>query len=219
LTSITLPTFYQFSRSVRLATPAVLLAVAIAGCAPADQASGARGLAQGSAIPSLATSSTPTKTPAASPTDYRRLLLTAADLSDAEDTFTQRSQTPQPNGLPGASAFFVNDKDNRAIIDTVLIYPDAKTATATLQQATGQLAAKVVGGEPKPLSVGTDGVVVVGTYPDEDKAVTLLTFTEGKALVRVEFQSATGDPTTERFVTNVGKMQQIALRIGLDESQ
>lgn len=214
-----MPTLYQFSRSARLAIPAVLLAVAIAGCSPADQASGTRGLAQGSAIPSLATSSAPTKTPVANPTDYRRLLLSAADLSDADDTFTQRSQTPQPAGIPGASAFFVNDKDNRAIIDTVSIYPDAATAASTLQQSTATLTSKVTGGTPNPVGVGTNGVVISGTYPDENKAVTLMSFTEGRALVRLEFQSATGDATTDRFVTNVGKMQQIALRIGLDDSQ
>ncbi len=148
-----------------------------------------------------------------------RLLLTAADLSDAEDTFTQRSQTPQPNGVPGASAFFVNDEDNRAISDTVLIYPDAAKASATLQQDAATLSTKVAGGTPKPVSVGTDGVMVTGTYPDEDKAVTLMSFTEGRALVRLEFQSAQGDATTDRFVTDIGKMQQIALRIGLSDSE
>ena len=73
----------------------------------------------------------------------------------------------------------------------------------------------VAGGTPQPTPVGSDGVTITGTYPDEDKAVTLLLFTEGRALVRLEFQSATGDPTTDRFVTSVGKMQQIALRTGL----
>jgi hypothetical protein len=145
-------------------------------------------------------------------------LVTAADLSDAEDTFTQRSKTSQPNGSTGASAFFVNDKDNRAITDTVLIYPDAATATATLHQSAGALTTTVAGGTPKPISVGGDGVMITGTYPDENKAVTLMFFTEGRALVRLEFQSATGDTTTDKFVTAVGKMQQIALRVGLADS-
>ena len=78
--------------------------------------------------------------------------------------------------------------------------------------------APVTGGAPKPLSVGTDGVVITGTYPDENKAVTLMYFTEGRAVVRLEFQSATGDVTTDKFVTDIGKMQQIALRFGLAES-
>jgi hypothetical protein len=198
---------------------ATLLAVGIAGCTPADRGATPQSPALGAPMPSTPTSSAPVKSPSETSADYRGLLLTAADLSDAEDTFTQRSQASQPNGVPGATAFFVNDKDNRAISDTMLIYPDAATATAALREAAGTLSAKVVGGVPKPVAVGRDGVVVVGTYPDEDKAVTLMSFTEGRALVRLEFQSATGDTTTDRFVTDIGKMQQIALRIGLPGSE
>jgi hypothetical protein len=36
--------------------------------------------------------------------------------------------------------------------------------------------------------------------------------------VRLEFQSAPGDVTTDQFVINIGKMQQIALRTGLPPS-
>ena len=161
-------------------------------------------------------SATPSKSPVAA--DYKRLLLTAADLSDAGDTFARRSQAPQPNGIPGASAFFVNDTDDRAISDTVLIYPDAATATGTLNQSAGALPTTVIGGTPKPVPVGSGGVMSSGTYPDENKAVTLMLFTEGRALVRLEFQSATGDVTTDEYVTDIAKMQQIALRVGLADS-
>jgi hypothetical protein len=168
-------------------------------------------------VPFTPTTPKTSTTPATA--DYQRLLLSAADLSDAEDTFTERSKESQPNGTAGASAFFVNDQDSRAISDTFLIYPDAATATATLKQAAGTLPTLVAGGTPKPLAVGTDGVVVSGAYPEEDKAVTLVFFTEGRSLVRLEFQSATGDSTTDQFVNNVAKMQQIALRSGLSDAQ
>jgi hypothetical protein len=198
---------------------ATILTVGIGGCSGGSLDSPAQSSPTGLATPSAAPTTTPTTTPAtAAAADYGRLLLTAADLSDAEDTFTQRSQAPQPKGVPGASAFFVNDKDDRAISNTVLIYPDAATATATLHQSTSTLTTTVTGGAPKPVSVGTDGVVITGTYPDENKAVTLMYFTQGRALVRLEFQSATGDVTTDKFVTDIGKMQQIALRVGLADS-
>ena len=100
-----------------------------------------------------------------------------------------------------------------------MIYPDAATATATLKQAAATLPTLVEGGTPTPLAVGTDGVMISGTYPNQDKAVTLVFFTEGPAMVRLEFQSATGDATTDQFVTNVAKMQQIALRVGLARPQ
>jgi hypothetical protein len=197
---------------------AALLVVGISGCTPSDDGSTAQ-----SSVPTLPTVPFTPTTPKTSTTpataDYQRLLLSAADLSDAEDTFTERSKESQPNGAAGASAFFVNDQDSRAISDTFLIYPDAATATATLKQAAGTLPTLVAGGTPKPLAVGTDGVVVSGAYPEEDKAVTLVFFTEGRSLVRLEFQSATGDSTTDQFVNNVAKMQQIALRSGLSDAQ
>lgn len=37
--------------------------------------------------------------------------------------------------------------------------------------------------------------------------------------VRLEFESAPGDATTDEFVVNIGNMQQIALRAGLSPSQ
>ena len=61
-------------------------------------------------------------------------------------------------------------------------------------------------------------VMAVGMSSDGSKAVTLLLFTEGPALARLEFQSAPGDVTTDEYVLNTGKMQQIALRIGLPKN-
>ncbi|MGH3643659.1 MAG: hypothetical protein ACRDUX_32085 [Mycobacterium sp.] len=207
-------------KNLRPAIWAAVLVVGISGCSGTDPASPAP-----SALPGLpgavATTSTQKTTPTttANAADYQRLLVTAADLSDADDTFHPRSNQAQPNGQPGASAFFVNDQDTRAITSTVLIYPDAAAASAALKQTSQTLTDTVAGGAPTPSPVGTDGVTISGTYPEDDKAVTLLYFTEGRALVRLEFQSATGDVTTDRFVTDIGKMQQIALRVGLTDAQ
>jgi len=201
---------------------AAVLVIGISGCTGTDLGGAAQSTAPGLPIPSgaLATTkpTTSTTAPTAQATDYRGLLLSAGDLSDADDNFNERSRNSDPNNTPGASAFFVNDQDNRAISDTFLVYPDAATATAALRQATGTLPTLVTGGAPTPIAVGTDGVMISGTYPDQDKSVTLMLFTEGRALVRLEFQSAPGDVTTDQFVTNIGKMQEIALRVGLADS-
>lgn len=194
---------------------ATLLTVTVSACTPAEQG-GATSSAPAPTLPAFTTSSTTSTTPAPQVADYRDLLLTAADLTDADDTFVERSREPSPDGHPGASAFFVNEHDTRAIIDTVLIYPDDAAAAAALQQA---VSTRKVVGDPQPTGVGQGGVVIRGSRPNEDKAVTLLLFTEGPALVRIEFQSADGDVTTDPFVTNVGKMQQIALRVGLADPQ
>ncbi|WP_231744624.1 hypothetical protein [Mycobacterium sp. GA-1199] len=149
--------------------------------------------------------------------DYSRPLLQASDLSDAEDTFTVASTNPAPGGLPGASALFVNQDDTRAISNTVVVYPDAETATKTLRESIPRLDQVVTDATPRPVPVGTDGTIAVGESVDGSKAVTLLLFTQGPALVRLEFQSALGDATTDGFVINIGKMQDIALRVGLPE--
>lgn len=203
----------MLSRS-HCATVAALLAVGLSACAPSQPG------APSSAAPTLpaftTTSATPTTGAAAQPTDYTRLLLTAADLSDAEDTFTERHKEASPGGLPGASAFFVNAEDTRAISSTILVYDNPDTAATALREAQGTLGTRVTG-TPVPAGVGPDSVMVRGADPDEAKDITVLMFTQGRALVRLEFQSAGGDATTDGFVTTIGKMQQIALRAGLDE--
>lgn len=194
---------------------AALLVVTVSACAPTEP--GGATSAPAPTLPAFTASSTTTSASAApAVADYRDLLLTAGDLTDADDTFVQRSREPAPDGHPGATAFFVNEEDTRAIIDTVLIYSDDAAAAAALQQA---VSTKKVSGDPQPMGVGQGGVVIRGTRPDEDKAVTLLLFTEGPALVRLEFQSADGDVTTDPFVTSIGKMQQIALRVGLADNE
>ena len=53
------------------------------------------------------------------------------------------------------------------------------------------------------------------TAPDGAKAMIVLLFTESRAVVRLEFDSAPGDPMPPQVVTDVGKQQQIAVRTGL----
>ncbi len=207
------------------AAVAALICVAVAGCQPT-------GNQPATGFPSLPASTTsaqaaPTTGPSTSQADdadgkdvdYSRLLLQPGDLSDAEDTFAVRSTSSDPGGFPGASALFVNEEDTRAVADTVVIYPDAATASTTLREALPSIDKVVAGATPRPAPVGADGTMAVGTSPDGTKSATLLVFTQGPALVRLEFQSALGDATTDEFVINIGKMQQIALRTGLPAPQ
>ncbi len=57
--------------------------------------------------------------------------------------------------------------------------------------------------------------MVSGSSPDGSKAVTVLLFTESRAVVRLEFDSAPGDPMPPQFVTDVGKNQEVTIRTGL----
>ncbi|AKS32335.1 hypothetical protein [Mycolicibacterium goodii] len=166
-----------------------------------------------------APAATASSSPEAQASDYSHLLLQAEDISIPPDTFTARSTKVNPDGQDGASALFVNADDTRAIADTLLIYPDVATASATLEQAVAAVNTMVKGGTPEPVPVGTGGTVISGMAPDDSKAVTLLMFTQGRALVRLEFDSAPQDPVTEQTVATIGRMQQIALRIGLPERE
>ncbi len=201
-----------------VAVAALMCAVAV-GCDSTGTTAGTTTGGPPVATNSFAPTSPTTTTTAQEAPDYARLLLQPADISDDEDTFTTQSSKPTgPDGLPGASAFFVNQDDTRAIADTVVIYPDAQTAAATLQSALPTIDKTVTGATPRPAPGGTHGTMAVGMSPDGSKAVTLLLFTEGPALVRLEFQSAPGDVTTDRYVTDTGKKQQIALRTGLPKN-
>jgi hypothetical protein len=206
-------------KPVRTAAASILLAVAATGCSQTGVPSSNRFGPIPTAAPAVPT---PPTTTSASPNeatmDYTHLLLQDADVSTPEDTFTTRSSNADPNGITGASRFFVNAHDTRAISDSILLYPDAATASTTLRQAAGSLGTMVSGGSPRRSPVGTDGTVISGSAPDGSKAVTLLLFTEGRALVRLEFDSATGDTTSNDYVDAVGRMQQIALRIGLADA-
>lgn len=194
-----------------------LTCLAATGCDTADP--GASGPVPGPTSSAQASPTTSGKATKPDQADYGRLLLQPGDLSDDEDTFAVRSTSGGPNGLPGASALFVNADDTRAISDTIVMYPDAAAATATLKQALPEIDKVVTGGTPQPVAVGTDGTMTVGTSPDGSKATTLLLFTHGPAFVRLQFESAPADPTTDRFVSSIGRMQQIALRMGLSAQE
>lgn len=207
-------------KSTSAAAVAALLCAVVVGCdaaGPDPDAAGESPSASSTTSSTQPAATTSRTGGADTAADYGHLLLRASDLSDGEDTFTVQSTNPGPDGLPGASALFVNEEDTRAVADTIVIYPDAETATTTLREALPSIDTVVAGATPKPATVGTDGTMAVGTSPDGTKAATLLLFTHGPALVRLEFQSALGDATTDEFVINIGKMQQIALRTGLPQ--
>ncbi|WP_425437876.1 hypothetical protein [Mycobacterium neglectum] len=213
--------FKGFKSSSATAIAALMCAAAIGCDSPSGIDHGGSGASQPAAtIPSVPMTPTTTQTTDDKKVvDYSRLLLQPADVSDNEDTFTEQSTTPSgPDGLPGASALYVNQDDTRAIAATIVIYPDAETAATTLREALPTLGSTLTDATTRPAPVGTSGTMAIGMSKDGSKAVTLLLFTEGPALVRLEFQSAPGDVTTDDFVINIGKMQQIALRVGLPQS-
>ena len=57
--------------------------------------------------------------------------------------------------------------------------------------------------------------MISGTSPDNSQAITVLLFTEGRALVNLEFDSAPNDPIDPDIATDIGRKQDAAIKKGL----
>jgi len=206
---------------VTRAATAMIIAALSVGAAACDNQSGLPGATSSApAVLAPLTTSTTTKATASSTAapqrlDYTRLLLEGRDISTADDPYTAQPATPNPDGRPGAEVLLVNQDQTKAVSIQLAGLPDAASAPAALQETQANLATAVTGGQPQPSPVGTNGTLVSGTSPDGKKSATVLLFTEGAALARIEFDGVPGQPASSAFVTNVGQKQDIALRVGL----
>ncbi|WP_179467406.1 hypothetical protein [Mycolicibacterium vinylchloridicum] len=193
------------------------LALGISSC---DNESGVNTGKPAASIPALpgvsvpATTTTSTK-PAAATTDYTRLLLQAGDISATGDAYVAEPATPNPDSRPGAEVLIVNQEQTKAVSILLVALDSPAAGPSALAEAQASLAKSVNPGPPRPSIVGTGGTVVSGNSPDGTKSVTVLLFTQGSMLARVEFDGLPGQPADADFVTNVGQKQAIALRVGL----
>jgi hypothetical protein len=145
--------------------------------------------------------------------DYTTLLIKAGDIN-APDAFTAGPAIKDPNGKTGATVTFTDSDHSHSIIDTIEILPDVAAAAGALDSAKSShretLLAKSLRAE-----VGTGGVTVTGQSPDHSKGVTVLMFTEGKALVTIEFDGPTFVLAPPEFVTEVGQKQDDIIKKAL----
>ncbi|TGD84201.1 hypothetical protein BayCH28_26810 [Mycolicibacterium sp. CH28] len=171
-----------------------------------------------SIAPLVTTTTTTSTKPATASVDYTRLLLEARDISGTADAYLPQPPTANPDSRPGAEVLLVNQEQTKAVSILVVALTDPATGPSALAEAQSSLAKSVTAGPAQPSPVGTGGTVVSGNSPDGAKSVTVLLFTEGPALARVEFDGLPGQPAPSDFVTNVGQKQAIALRVGLPAS-
>jgi hypothetical protein len=204
------------TRTTRAA--AVLLAAALttfaAGCDDPQGVPTDKPAATVAPLPGVPSTTTTTTTPAKPAVDYARLLIQDRDISATNDTYTAQSPIINPDGRPGAEVLLVNQDQTKAINILIVGLPHATDGPSALGEAVANLAKSVTGGAPQPSAVGTGGTVVTGTSPDGTKSVTVLLFTEGSTLARIEFDGVAGQPAAPAFVTDVGQKQDIALRVG-----
>jgi hypothetical protein len=166
---------------------------------------------------SHSTSSTPSSgsgtTTHAPVSDYTKLLIKSSDIK-APDAFTAGPTTKDPNGQLGATTTFTDQDQSHVIIDTIQILLNPEAAANQLDSAKAihheSLLAKPLGAD-----VGVGGVTISGLSPDRSKGVTVLLFTEGKALVTLEFDGPSFALAPMDFVTDVGQKQDEAIKKGL----
>jgi hypothetical protein len=167
----------------------------------------------GATSSSSAASSTGSGTPApGQPTDYSSLLIKASDVGG--DVNAPQPPVLNPNGATGVAQLFANADNSRRIGDTILIVADSATAAAGLDNTKTNYAGKVSGAW-QPVDVGSNGTLISGKSPDNSQAITVLLFTEGKALVNMEFDSAPNDPIDADIAKDIGRKQDAAIKKGL----
>ncbi|ORB50579.1 hypothetical protein BST42_20090 [Mycolicibacterium rhodesiae] len=195
-----------------------MIAAVALGATACDNESGLNTSSPAASAPALpgvsATTTTKTK-PAAAAVDYTRLLLQAGDISATGDAFVDQPPTPNPDSRPGAEVLFVNEEQTKAVSILLVALDNPAAGPSALAEAQASLQKAVTPGPPQPSIVGTGGTVVAGNSPDGKKSVSVLLFTEGSTLARIEFDGLPGQPAAADFVTNVGQKQAIALRVGL----
>lgn len=200
----------------RFAALSMMAAVAL-GATACDNESGLNTSTSAAPVPALPGVTTTTKStkPAAAPVEYTRLLLQAGDISATGDAYVDQPPTPNPDSRPGAEVLFVNEEQTKAVSILLVALDNPAAGPSTLAEAQASLQKAVTPGPPQPSIVGTGGTVVAGNSPDGKKSVSVLLFTEGSTLARIEFDGLPGQPAAADFVTNVGQKQAIALRVGL----
>jgi hypothetical protein len=198
---------------VGVAITAVLAAVTGCGSEKSSTSSSTSSSSKASST-SATSSSSATSTTSSAPTsgvaplgDYTYLLLQASDVgSDATGAPMQN-----PGGVAGAAVTFASPDRSRTIDDLVVVFTDASVAA---QQAKDHASSfgKYVTGAPQPFDVGTNGLIGVGTSPDNSKAVTYVTFAEGRVVVDLEFDSAPNDPAPQDVVVQIARKQDATVK-------
>lgn len=159
--------------------------------------------------PSASSAAAPSLAPLA---DYTALLINAADIGP--DFTAPQPPVQNPNGAAGVAQLFTNADSSRRIGDTILIVADAATATTALDNTKNNYGSKV-SGTWQPVDVGSGAAMISGTNPDNTQAITVLVFTEGRALTNLEFDSAPTDPMDPEVAKDIGRKQDAAIKQNL----
>jgi hypothetical protein len=191
---------------------AAMLAVSVAGCGSKPTSSTSTSGSATSATSSR--SSAPTSSAPAQPSDYAHLLIQATDIN-APETFNASPPTNNPNGQPGVATTFSTQDGSHVIRDTIQVLADPAAATNALSSAKAGQGNNIKDPQTESSNVGAGGTTLSGNSPDGSKGVTILLFTEGRALVTLEFEGPPGMLPPPDFVLDTGQKQDAAVKKGL----
>src|ERR1700757_4683141 len=141
--------------------------------------------------------------------DYTYLLLQASDVG--ADASATGAPTQNPGGVAGAGVTYGNSDRSRTVDDLVVIFTDPAIAAQQAKER-AQSFGKYVTTAPQPFEVGTNGLIAVGMSPDNSKAVTYVTFAEGRVGVDLEFDSAPNDPAPQDVVLDIARKQDSVVK-------
>jgi hypothetical protein len=189
-----------------------MLAVSVAGCGSKTTSSTSTSGSATSATSSR--SSAPTSSAPAQPSDYARLLIQATEIN-APEPFNASPPTNNPNGQPGVATTFSTQDGSHVIRDTIQVLADPAAATNALNSAKAGQGNTIKDPQTDSSNVGTGGTTLSGNSPDGSKGVTILLFTEGRALVTLEFEGPPGMLPPPDFVLDTGQKQDAAVKKGL----
>ncbi len=189
----------------------VVVGAAIAGCGGSNNASPTNSVTSSRSVAPSTSSSVASPSPG-QPMDYSALLIKPADIGG--DLTAPQPPVLNPNNAPGVAQLFTSADNSRRIGDSILIVADPATAAAGIDNTKANYGGKV-NGTWQPVDVGSNGTMISGLSPDNTQAVTVLLFSEGKALVNLEFDSAPNDPIDSATATDIGRKQDAAIKQGL----
>jgi hypothetical protein len=142
-------------------------------------------------------------------TDYTYLLIPASDVGS--DATTTGAPMQNPGGVAGAAVTFAGPDRTRTIDDLVVVFLDPADAAQGAKDHAASFS-KYVTTAPQPFDLGTNGLIAVGQSPDNSKAVTYVTFAEGKVIVDLEFDSAPNDPAPPDTVVDIARKQDALVK-------
>jgi hypothetical protein len=185
----------------------VMVGAALAGCGGSNNPSPTH---SSSAAPSDS-SSVASPSPG-QPTDYSAILIKPTDIPG--DLTVPQPPVLNPNNASGVAQLFASADNKRRIGDSILIFADPATAAAGVETTRANYGGKV-SGTWQLVDVGSNGTMIYGTSPDNAQPVTVVLFSEGKALVNLEFHSAPGDPIDPGMAIDIGSKQDAAIKKGM----